>query len=60
MPSIHLNPVRAKVVTAEQRLASRGSSLPLFVVGRRPASRVAETTLVESGALPDIKAGWQR
>lgn len=34
VPSIHLNPVRAKVVTAEQWLTYRGSSLPLFVGGQ--------------------------
>jgi hypothetical protein len=36
------------------------SSLPLFLSGKWPAWLVAETTLAESGALPDTKAGWQR
>jgi hypothetical protein len=57
---IPLNPVRAKVVKAEQLLTYQWSSLPLFLSGKRSAWLVAETTLAESGALPDTKAGWQR
>lgn len=57
---IHLNTVRAKAVTAERLLEHRWSSLPLLVGRKRPAWLVAETTLAESGMLPDTKAGWQR
>jgi REP element-mobilizing transposase RayT len=57
---IHLNPVRAKVVTAERLLEFRWSSLPLFAEKKRPVFLEAETILAESGGLPDTAAGWRR
>ena len=57
---IHLNPVRAKLVTAERLTQYRWSSLPRFVGRKRPAWLRAETILAESGNLPDTPAGWRR
>ena len=56
---IHLNPVRAKAVTAERLLEYRWSSLPLFAGNERPGWLVAETVLAESGGLADNAAGWR-
>ena len=57
---IHLNPVRAKVRSAERLLEHRWSSLALFVGKNRPACLEARTVLAESGGLPDTPAGWRR
>jgi REP element-mobilizing transposase RayT len=57
---IHLNPVRAKVVTPEKLLEHRWSSLPLFVRKARPGYLESMTVLSESGHLPDSAAGWRR
>ncbi|MEO7797020.1 MAG: transposase [Opitutaceae bacterium] len=57
---IHLNPVRAKVATAEQLRDFRWSSLPRFIGKDRPAGLEATTVLAESGGLPDTAAGWRR
>jgi REP element-mobilizing transposase RayT len=57
---IHLNPVRAKVVTAERLLEFRSSSLPLFAARNRPAELEPRTLLSESGGLPDSAAGWRK
>ncbi|MEO6567512.1 MAG: transposase [Opitutaceae bacterium] len=57
---IHLNPIRAKVVTAERILEYRWSSLPLFVAKARPTCLEPRTILVESGDLADTAAGWRR
>jgi len=56
---IHLNPVRAKVVTVERVLTYRWSSLPQFIGRKRPAWLAAETILAESGNLRDTPAGWR-
>jgi REP element-mobilizing transposase RayT len=56
---IHLNPVRARAVTAARLRDHRWGSLPFFL-GRakdRPACLVADTVLTESGGLPDTPAG---
>jgi len=57
---IHLNPVRAKIMTAEQLREFRWSSLTRFVGKQRPAGLVAETILRQSGELADTPAGWRR
>lgn len=57
---IHLNPVRAGVVTSERLLDYRWSSLPLFAGKSRPGFLEASTILSESGRLPDTPAGWRR
>jgi len=57
---IHLNPVRAKVVTAERIGEFRWSSLTLFPSKERPAELEPETILAESGGLGDTPAGWRR
>lgn len=58
--SIHMNPVRAKVLPLAQVGAYPWSSLARFLCGERPAGLVAETVLRESGGLPDTPAGWRR
>ncbi|MBI5693763.1 MAG: transposase [Verrucomicrobia bacterium] len=57
---IHLNPVRARVVTPERLPEFRWSSLHRFVRHARPAVLVAETVLGESGTLSDTAAGWRQ
>jgi REP element-mobilizing transposase RayT len=57
---IHLNPVRAKVVTAERLAEFRWSSLTLFPLKQRPAELEPATILAESGGLADTPAGWRR
>jgi hypothetical protein len=57
---IHLNPVRAKVVTAERLPEHRWSSLHHYCQRSRPAALAAATVLAESGNLPDSAAGWKR
>lgn len=54
---IHLNPVRAGIVEAEQLTAFRWSSLRKFTRGPRPASLVAADFLAQRG-LTDSEAGW--
>ncbi len=57
---IHLNPVRAGLVTADEILTYPSSSLVAFCGKQRPAYLVAETVLKESGGLSDTAAGWRR
>ena len=57
---IHLNPVRAKVVTAERLEEFRWSSLSLFPLKQRPPELEPATILAESGGLADTRAGWRR
>lgn len=57
---IHLNPVRAKVVTVDRLLDYRWSSLAWFNGRNRPSCMVAKTVLDESGGLPDTAGGWRR
>jgi REP element-mobilizing transposase RayT len=57
---IHLNPVRAKVVTAERLREFPWSSLPWFAARNRPKELEAATVLRESGELADTPAGWRR
>lgn len=57
---IHLNPVRARVVTAARLAEFRWSSLSWFLRRPRPDALVAETVLAEAGGLPDTRAGWRR
>jgi REP element-mobilizing transposase RayT len=54
---IHLNPVRAGIVTAEQVLDFAWSSLRLFVRGERPDFLVATDFLRQAG-LTDSTQGW--
>ncbi len=57
---LHLNPVRAKLVTAETILQYRWSSLAQFTKKKRPEVLEATTVLWESGGLSDTPAGWKR
>ena len=57
---IHLNPVRAKVVSVERIGEFARSSLPWFPRQDRPPWLVAETLLAESGDLRDTPAGWRQ
>lgn len=57
---IHLNPVRAKVVAAEEIMTHRWSSLPLFAGKDRPSYLEPATVLGESGGLPDSVSGWRK
>lgn len=54
---IHLNPVRAGMVTAGRILDFEWSSLRWFVRGERPACLVAEDFLRQAG-LEDTARGW--
>ena len=56
--SIHLNPVRAGVVTADRDY--RWSSLPEFLKGKRPPWLEGSTVLCSAGDLPDTPAGWKQ
>ena len=56
---IHLNPVRARVVSAPRLGEYRWSSFWHFPQKRRPAFLVAETLLQECGGLADTRAGWR-
>src|SRR5476651_1300545 len=53
---IHLNPVRAKIVSAEKVREFRWSSLPLLVAKHRPRGLDGGTVLKESGELTDSAA----
>lgn len=57
---IHLNPVRAKAVPADDLARHRWSSLHHFPQRERSRCLVSETILAESGQLPDTAAGWKR
>ncbi len=56
---IHLNPVRARLVTAAQLSAYPRSSLAQFTTGSRPAWLAADSILGQLG-LKDTRAGWTR
>jgi putative transposase len=56
---LHLNPVRAKVVTLERLREFRWSSFWWFPTKKRPAWLAAETVLAETGDLADTPAGWR-
>jgi hypothetical protein len=56
---IHLNPVDAGIVPAEQLSEYRWSSLRRFVGDSRPAWLVPDTVLTDSGGLADSPAGWR-
>lgn len=55
----HLNPVRAKLVSAEEVGKYRWSSLALFPRQDRPAWLEPRTLPGESGGLADSPAGWR-
>lgn len=55
---IHLNPLRAKAVTAEAFASHRWSSLHHFPRKDRPACLEPASALVESGGLKDTPRGW--
>jgi putative transposase len=57
---IHLNPVRAGLVSGAQADRYPGSSLPKFGSSARPAWLEPATVLAAAGSLPDTKAGWRR
>jgi putative transposase len=57
---IHLNPLRAKVVTAEELPKYPWSSLVLFPQATRPDCLDSRTILNECGGLPDTGPGWKR
>jgi REP element-mobilizing transposase RayT len=56
---IHLNPVRAKLVSAERLLEYPWTSLAQFITKARPKWLVATTILREAGGLGDTAAGWR-
>jgi REP element-mobilizing transposase RayT len=58
---IHLNPVRAKVVTLDQLGQFRWSSYRYFMrdAGERPPFLRCETWLQENGGLADTPQGWR-
>lgn len=57
---IHLNPVRAKLVSPEKAVDYRWSSLPHWTDRARPPWLEPSVVLGESGGLPDTKAGWKK
>jgi putative transposase len=57
---IHLNPVRAHVLSVERLPEFRWSSLHHFPQKTRPAFLDSATVLREAGGLPDTRAGWRR
>ncbi|HEY0967615.1 MAG TPA: transposase [Opitutaceae bacterium] len=57
---IHLNPVRAKVVTADRIGEYLRSSLCAFPRKGRPGCLEPRTVLRESGGLADTSAGWRK
>ncbi len=57
---IHLNPVRARIVSAENPAEYRWGSLAHFVGRGRPAWLDASTVLEEAGGLSDTKSGWKK
>ncbi len=56
---IHLNPVRAGIVTLEQLKQFRWSSLRRFLQGERPPALVCAEWLRELGGLTDTPEGWR-
>ena len=56
---IHLNPVRAGILTAGRLPEYRYSSLPRFLRSDCPAWLVADMVLAESGGLADSPEGWK-
>ena len=56
---IHLNPVRAGIVTAAKLPCYRWSSLRLFACAVRPGWLEPGTVLRECGGLADSAAGWR-
>lgn len=57
---IHLNPVRAGMVTPEQAVKYPWSSLPLWQSPSRPRWLEAAVVLGEAGELQDTPAGWRK
>lgn len=57
---IHLNPVRAKLVSAEQLARHERSSLNWLPRNDRPGFFEAATVLADCGGLADKPAGWRR
>jgi putative transposase len=57
---IHLNPVRAGVVSPAQVAEYSLSSLRWFMVKGRPTWLEPTIVLAEAGNLPDTAAGWRR
>lgn len=56
---IHLNPIRAKVIPAEQVMNYRWGSLRWFMRGPRPASLQAVAWLQARGEWSDTAEGWR-
>jgi REP element-mobilizing transposase RayT len=57
---IHLNPVRAGIVSVAHLREYRASSYPwLWTPRQRPAYFQLQDALLGAGGLPDIRAGWQ-
>jgi len=56
---IHLNPVRAKIVFAEQVTSYRWSSLPRFVRGTKPIGLTASEWLRARGGWEEDALGWK-
>ena len=56
---IHLNPLAAGIVAADELLSFRHSSLYWFAARKRPAWLNPSTVLHESGELTDSAEGWR-
>jgi putative transposase len=57
---IHLNPIRAQLVPANEPVRYKWSSLPRMAGKDRPAWLTPATVLLDSGDLPDSPTGWKR
>ncbi|MBK8856276.1 MAG: transposase [Opitutaceae bacterium] len=57
---IHLNPLRAGIVSLEQLAQFRWCSYRRFLRGERPEFLVCEEWLLNLGGLTDSREGWQR
>ncbi len=57
---IHLNPVRARLVSPAKVADYAWSSLPKWSDRDRPVWLEPATVLAEAGGLPDTKAGWRK
>ncbi len=55
---IHLNPVRARLLTAGELHTYAWSSLPKFLSAKRPAWLCSDVVLSQAGSLSDTAEGW--
>ena len=57
---IHLNPVRAGLVTPDKAVDYPWSSLPRWTDKARPQWLESAVVMDEAGGLPDARAGWKK